>query len=117
MLKESKITKIIKISSLAYSALTILFFILTNLAAGFIGQGKTDGIYYVMIMSVQLLVYVELFGYFAIIVMVFLYLLRKNKYAKMRQLMPASEKFPTAAFLVSLLFFFIFMSLMSYVLG
>lgn len=116
MQKESKLPKIIKISSIVYSVLTVVFFLLTNLSAGFVAEGKTDGIYGSCILLVNLLLYVELFGYLAIAVVAFIYLFRRSPFAGGRQPMPVTEKFPTVPFVISSVFFLIFMSLMNAVL-
>lgn len=116
MQKKSKLTLILKISSIAYSMTTVLFFMLMNLAAGFVNEGKTDGIYGACILLVNLLIYVELFGYFAILWMVFLYLFRKSRNIRLRQPGLQEDKFPTIPFVISIVFFLIFMSLMSAVL-
>lgn len=122
MQKEFKYAKLIKLSSIIYSALTILFFMLTNIAAGFVAQAAEAGTdltggQYFCVRLVGIFVYVELFGYFAILFMVFMYFFRKNQYEKMHREWPASEKFPLWPFLIGLVFFLIFMSLMKAVLA
>lgn len=121
MQKEFKYAKLIKLSSIAYCVLTILFFMLTNLAAGFVAQAGEAGAeltsgQYFCVRLVGIFVYVELFGYFAVLWLVFMYFFRKNQYAKMHRMWPESEKFPLWPFLIGLVFFLIFMSLMKAVL-
>ncbi len=119
--------KLIKISSLIYSFTTVIFFMLANLGAGFIGaaqeEAEATGAEIVLsngkiacIVAVNILAYIELFGYFAIFFEVFLYFLKKNRMARLRQPWPASEKFPTLPFVTGLLFFMLFMSMMRAVL-
>ena len=120
--KEFSYAKLIKISSLVYCALTVLFFHLLNVAAGFVAQVQEtgaafSGVQQACILAVNILIYVELFGYFAIMWMLFLYFFRKNQYSKMRRPWPATEKFPLWYFLAGLVFFLIFMSLMKAMLG
>ena len=119
--------KLIKISSLIYSFTTIIFFMLANLGAGFIGAAQEEaeaaGTEIVLssgklacIVAVNILAYIELFGYFAIFFEVFLYFLKKNRMTRLRQPWTASEKFPTLQFVTGLLFFLLFMSMMRAVL-
>lgn len=122
MQKEFKFAKLIKISSLVYCALTILFFMLLNIAAGFVAQvqetgAEFNGMQQFCIALVNILIYVELFGYFAILWMVFMYFFKKNQYSKMHRQWPATEKFPLWPFLAGLVFFLIFMSLIKAMLG
>lgn len=121
MRKEFKYAKLIKLSSVLYSVVTILFFMLTNFAAGFVAQAQENGVeltggQYFWVRLVGIFVYVELFGYFAVLWTVFLYFFKKNQYSKMHRMWPESEKFPLWPFLIGLAFFLIFMSLMKAVL-
>ena len=116
MRKEFKIAKLLKIASIIYSISTVMFFLLTNLAAGFVAEGKTGGIYGSCILVVNLMVYLELLGYFVIVGILFLYIFRKSQFARMHQPMPPEEKFPTIPFIIGLLCFLVFMSLMNAVL-
>lgn len=126
MRKEYSMAKLIRLSSLIYSFTTIVFFMLANLGAGFIaaaqeqaGEGAeitlSSGKLAVVI-AVNILAYIELFGYFAIFFEVFLYFMKKNRMARMRQPMPAEERFPTLPFVTGLAFFLLFMSMMRMVL-
>ncbi|MDE6874186.1 MAG: hypothetical protein K2P87_06980 [Lachnospiraceae bacterium] len=123
MRKEFSYAKLIKISSIVYCAVTILFFLLLNMAAGFIGQAVENGqdvngvieftgAQQFCIAAVNILIYVELFGYFAVLWMVFMFFLKKNQYSKAHRPWPATEKFPLWFFLAGLVFFLIFMSMM-----
>ncbi|MBQ9119142.1 MAG: hypothetical protein IJY09_03670 [Lachnospiraceae bacterium] len=111
-----KLTKALKIASITYSVLTILFFLFTNLAAGFVAEGKTTGIYQACIILVNVLLYVEMFGYFAIIIMAFLCVFRRGQLGKAPQPVAKEDKFPTIPVIISLVFFLIFMSLMNAIL-
>ncbi len=122
MRKEFSYAKLIKISSLVYCALTILFFLLLNVAAGFVAQVQETGAEFsgaqqACIAAVNILIYVELFGYFAILWMVFMFFFKKNQYSKMHRQWPAAEKFPLWPFLAGMVFFLIFMSLIKAMLG
>lgn len=126
--KEFNYAKLIKISSLVYCAATILFFLLLNLSASFVeravegGQDINSTLQFssaeqFCIGVVNLLIYVELFGYFVILWMVLLHFFKKNRYSKMHRPWPGEEKFPLWPFLAGLVFFLIFMSLMKAMLG
>ena len=130
MRKEYSVSKLIKIASLVYTALTGLFFLLMNLGAGYMkeaieqaeaaGTSVEDitftGFKLAVVVAVNILVYVELFGYFAILFMVFLYYQKRTRYTRFHQPMPENEKFPTAFFIIGLVCFLIFMSMMGAVL-
>ncbi len=120
--KEFSYAKLVKFSSLAYCALTVLFFLFLNIAAGFVAQvqesgGTFSGAQQACILVVNILIYVELFGYFAILWMVFMYFFKKNQYSRMHRQWPATEKFPLWFFLAGMVFFLIFMSLMKMMLA
>ena len=119
--------KLIKITSLVYSATAVLFFLIANIAAGFIVSAKEQydktgvevefgSLQMGCIVAVNVLVYVLLFGYFAILFEVAMYFLKKNRLTRMRQPIPESEKFPTIPFVVGFVFFLLFMSVMQVVL-
>lgn len=111
MQKKFKLAFVLKVSSIAYSVSTILFFILMNLAVGFLAEGKTGSLYSACVFILQLLMIVEMFGYLVILGMALVFLYRKNKATRFRQDMQ-SEKFPMIPFIISMVFFMIFMSLM-----
>lgn len=110
MQKKYNLAFALKVSTIAYSVSTVLFFMLLNLGAGFLEAGNTGTLYAVCVVLLQVLVYVELFGYLIIMGMAFAFLYRKNKSIRLRQ--KDEGKFPMIPFIISMVFFMIFMSLL-----
>lgn len=123
MQKEYNLSKIIKTASIAYSALSILFFGLLFVGRQFVLKAEeikeqTGAEYEFSIGELAvfrifgILAYVELFGYFIILYLVFRYCVKKSRYNKIRQPWPENEKFPTVFFIISVVFYMIFMVVM-----
>ena len=123
MQEEYSLSKIIKIASLAYSALSLLFFGLLFVGRQFVMRAEEikeqTGVDYefsggeiAVFRIFGILAYVELFGYFIILYLVFRYCVKKSRYNRTRQPWPESEKFPTVFFIISVVFYMIFMVIM-----
>ena len=117
MQKGSNLAKKIKISSLAYTGTTAVFFALSYYAILQMPKERTDILYKAILLLVNILLYVELLGYFVVLAFIFLFFYQRGQIIKRHQEVPAEYKFPLWTFLLGFVCFLLFMNFSSMVLS